>query len=345
MSKVAFVVNSISGGGAEKSAFEIVSRLKEMNFDVDLIAINSSENFTHQKNVAIELRRDRKSGFISTLSAVQAFRNVTKSGQYKKLILNCDLPELFGIFAPLGIELVLVEHANPPWSNRMLLGKLVRLILSRRNITYVVVSKHLRIWPNRKVPITLIPNPLGPIGADWEFESDNRLRRLVYVGRLSSLFKRPDLVLDLSSRLDLPCLFLGDGDLYQSLKKISLKKEIDAEFVGFVENPWSRFSPGDLLVIPSTAEGDGLVLVEAVQHDIPFLATDIPDLNKYGISSNNYCKDEESFISRINEFTSRLNELVVVKEKKESMLKERDLEKICNAWIELLGLVQSSHKH
>jgi hypothetical protein len=343
MSKMAFVVNSMSGGGAEKSAFEIVSRLNEIDFKVDLIAINSSEIMTEEKAFVIELQRDRKSGFLSTLTSLRSFRKVVSLGKYKKLILNCDLPELFGIFVPKEVEIVLVEHANPPWSNRKLLGRMVRILLGRRNITYVVVSRHLTIWPNRKVPTTLIPNPIEPISQDWKFEAGNRIERLVFVGRLSSLFKRPDLLLNISSRLGLPCLFLGSGDLYESLKKKSIERGVGAEYAGFVKNPWSRFSLGDLLIIPSTAEGDGLVLVEAVQHDVPFLATDIPDLNKYGISSKNYCQDEESFIARISEFSNRLNELVVKSPQKDSILMERDLGRICKAWIDLLGLIHERH--
>lgn len=339
MKKAAFVVSSIGGGGAEKSAVQIVEQLRRIGLNVDLIAINRRETPTDDVAFAIELDRKRSTGLVSTLFSIWKFRRLLSEKKYKCLILNCDLPELFGLIAPKDLSIILVEHANPPWSNRELVGRLIRFVLSRRNIRFVVVSKHLRIWSRREIEPICIPNPLGELASSWTFESGSELKRLVYVGRLSRLFKRPEIVLKIAKRLELPCIFIGQGDQLMDLQSQADSLNITIEFRGFVKDPWSEVRAGDLLIIPSSAEGDGLVLVEAVQRKIPFLATDIPDLNKYGIASANYCKDENDFVFRVKKFSHQLDSLVVPSEIREEVVKSRELSKICSKWAETINLI------
>ena len=336
MKKVAFVVNSIGGGGAEKSAVQIVGQLRQFGLNVELIAINSSEMPTDQIDFAIELERERSAGLVATLFSLWKFRRLIVEKQYKCLVLNCDLPELFGLLAPKDLSIVLVEHANPPWSNRELIGRLTRLILSRRNIRYVVVSKHLKIWSRKVIEPICIPNPLDELTSSWTFESGSELKRLVYVGRLSLLFKRPEMVLRIAKESKLPCVFIGQGDKLRDLQSQANSFKIIAEFTGFVKDPWSKVRAGDLIIIPSSAEGDGLVLVEAVQRKIPFLATDIPDLNKYGIGRKNYCKDEKEFILRIQKFAKQLDSLVVASQIRAEITKSRELSTVSAKWKDLL---------
>ena len=336
MKKVAFVVSSIGGGGAEKSALSIVSELKSQGVDIELLAINDDKNFVETIISPISVGRKWKSGIPQVIHAIFKFRRILKSNKIETLVLNCDLPELFGVFSPLKTRLVLIEHANPPWSNRKLLGKFVRYCLSKRSIDYVVVSSHLDIAYINGAKPSLIQNPLMPLELNWKYKTGDKIKRLVYVGRLSKVFKRPDWVLKIAELLELPCLMLGDGELLEALKIESVKSRIPLETPGFVKDPWTFFCEGDLLIIPSSAEGDGLVLVEAVQRSIPFLATNIPDLNKYGIGESNYCNDIDEFVSRIRLFSNELESLVVPEVIRRKYIAERDLRVICEKWRDLL---------
>ncbi len=336
MKKVAFVVSSIGGGGAEKSALSIVSELKSQGVDIELLAINDDKNFVETIISPISVGRKWKSGIPQVIHAIFKFRRILKSNKIETLVLNCDLPELFGVFSPLKTRLVLIEHANPPWSNRKLLGKFVRYCLSKRSIDYVVVSSHLDIAYINGAKPSLIQNPLMPLELNWKYKTGDNIERLVYVGRLSQIFKRPDWVLKIAEQLELPCLILGDGELFEALQVESVESRIPLEMPGFVMNPWTFFREGDLLIIPSSAEGDGLVLVEAVQRNIPFLATNIPDLNKYGIGELNYCNDIDQFVSKIRLFSNDLESLVVPELIRRKLITERDLRVICDKWKDLL---------
>lgn len=336
MRKAAFVVSSIHGGGAEKSALSIVSELQSQGLDIELLAINDDKNVVETMISPITVGRKWKSGLLQVIHAIFKFRRILKSNKIETLVLNCDLPELFGVFSPLKTRLILIEHANPPWSNRKLLGKFVRYCLSKRSIDYVVVSSHLKIAYINGAKPTLIQNPLMPLELNWKYKTGDKIKRLVYVGRLSKVFKRPDWVLKIAELLELPCLMLGDGELLEALKIESVKSRIPLETPGFVKDPWTFFCEGDLLIIPSSAEGDGLVLVEAVQRNIPFLATNIPDLNKYGIGESNYCNDIDEFVSRIRLFSNELELLVVPEVIRRKLIAERDLRVICEKWRDLL---------
>lgn len=336
MRKVAFVVNSIGGGGAEKSSFEIVSKLFGMGYPIRLIGINKYKDSCALPFVDI-LDREWRSGFLETLKAIIRFRKIIDFLEIEELVLNCDLPEMFAIFAPRSCRLVLVEHANPPWSGRRLIGRITRLVLNKRSIRYVRVSNHLQISFVPKADSILIPNPVLKPDPSESKSFTGPLKRLVYVGRFSSLFKNPQVVIEISGNFDLPCLMIGEGELLDSLRSQSIQRGVKASFPGFISNPWEICKTGDLVIIPSSAEGDGLVLVEAILRGIPFLASKIPDLDKYGLPQKHYCSTIKEFEERITIYSNNLNPLIVPEAERERIYKERDINTICKKWLELLS--------
>lgn len=84
---------------------------------------------------------------------------------------------------------------------------------------------------------------------------------------------------------------LGEGPLETSLKEEIKIKGLEEyfEFYGFQKNPYPLIAQSDIMVLPSDAEGFGLVLCEAMCLGIPVISTptagptEILDNNNYGL--------------------------------------------------------------
>ncbi len=338
MRRIVILTNSLSGGGAETSAHILQRELIVNGLEVTFIGINSENPFAVPKTPNVfSLERAKSKPISSTVSNLISFRKFLVTHRIDTLIVNCELPELFAIVSPRSIKLVIVEHANPSWLKRVLLGWVVRRTLARRKPLLVTVGQHLRPRFLKSLSYTHIPNPLNSIPRKDVVPIVSSIKRLVYIGRLSPLFKNPLVVLMVAEKVNLPVLMIGDGALMNKLQSYAIDHQIDCRFTGFQANPWELIERGDLLIIPSTAEGDGLILIEAVQRKVPFLASNIPDLNRYGISASNYCSDLHSFIDSINVFRHRLNELMVSDSISKKILEDRRPDKIADMWIKLLS--------
>jgi hypothetical protein len=119
------------------------------------------------------------------------------------------------------------------------------------------------------------------------------------------------------------------------------KREIrECEFKGYVKNPWEFLRDGDLLIIPSNNEGDGLVLVEAVLNRVPLIAINIPDLLRFNLHSDNYFNDIQNLTSQILKFRDELSRFVVNQDVARRILEPREPVLIAKQWctkLEKLG--------
>jgi glycosyltransferase involved in cell wall biosynthesis len=105
--------------------------------------------------------------------------------------------------------------------------------------------------------------------------------RVVFLGRLDPVKRLPDLIqaialLDRFARLDI----YGDGSerpkLQEQIQRLKLTESITLH--GSISGPRQALKNAELLVLPSEAEGFGLVLIEAMAAGVPAVATDAPGI-------------------------------------------------------------------
>jgi len=101
--------------------------------------------------------------------------------------------------------------------------------------------------------------------------------------------------------LHIPALVIGDGRLRQDLQQTSVERNLDIEFKGFQQNPWSFVRQEDYLLITSIFEGKPLVILEALGLGIKIFARDIPELHEvfrnYPIV---FCANVQDFVDKIS---------------------------------------------
>lgn len=329
-----FVTNSFSGGGAERASNVLVNALHNLGADVALVAINSGPSDLVALNCpTFELNRPWPGNLPSTIKAWFKLQILVNQIKPTFLVLNCDLPEFIGSLLFFHGQIVVVEHAARPWPSRSLVGKSVRWLLRQRRAKWVAVSNHLSIWPNNISPDGVINNPVFiSTTHTLETNADPNLARITHIGRLIES-KQTDWVLELSHRLNRQCLFIGTGIMEKRLKEIALNRSIDAVFAGFIKDPWSLVRNGDLVVITSKEEGDGLVLIEAILHGASFLAYNISDFEKFNLPSKSICSSIDDFEYKARKFFRGDLNLDLAQDFRRNLVEIRDPRIVASKWI------------
>ena len=335
------VTNSPSGGGAERAMNLVANELSSRGWPIALVPINSSEpDLIVPRCEVFPLSRKWQGGLLGTLASILKFNKVVRAFDPTVIILNCDLPELFGSLLLSKRTLVVLQHSSKPWDTRVTLGRIIRRILKLRNTVWIGVSNHLEIWPFGSSPTAVLTNPFSP-GDDGDFRpTSNKLKRILFVGRLSPE-KRPNLAVEVAFKLGVSAKFVGDGELLHALKQSASQRQMRIHFAGWQKKPWSMVEGGDLLIIPSSYEGDGLIVVEALQMKIPFLLSNISDFKRFELPSRNYCENLDDFVSRAHEYSEKLDELIVPEEIATRTLMPREIKVIGNDWETFLKNLQN----
>jgi glycosyltransferase involved in cell wall biosynthesis len=334
--KVLILSNSLTGGGAERSTNLLANGLHDLGVNLGLITTNvSTEDFIEVKVKHFCL------GVSNTNSVFQLFRASIKLLIHlvrirpRTIIVSCELPEFLISLQPYFCKLIVIEHTTTPWKNRLTLGKFVRYLLKRRGAQWVSVYESRTVWPFLIQKVHFIRNMTTEIKleATPDLAKFGTASRLIFIGRLDEN-KRPNLGLNVAKAAKLPILMIGDGPLRLSLESMALQEQISAHFVGFVKNPWDLVRVGDLLIVPSLNEGDGLVVVEAITRNFPIILSDVPDLRRFGFPSELYAGSEEDFVKSV--LTNTLDKLLVPAELVLLEIERRKPETILVQWLDLL---------
>jgi glycosyltransferase involved in cell wall biosynthesis len=133
--------------------------------------------------------------------------------------------------------------------------------------------------------IDVIPNGVD-VGEYDEVKVEKSDRpRVIYVGRLIG-YKHVDDLLVAFSKLDLDAelYIVGEGPERKNLEALAEKLKVDDKitFTGFVSElrKIELLKSSHVLVLPSTTEGFGIALVEAMAAKTPVVAADIPALRE-----------------------------------------------------------------
>ena len=341
MKRVMIVTNSLTGGGAERSLNLVANELTARGWTIALVPINSGpSDLVNPICEVFGLERKWQGGLLETLRATRKFNKVVGSWDPEIIVLNCDLPELFGAFLYSTRILVAVEHINRPWAGRIQLGKFVRYMLKKRNVTWVAVSSHLTIWPNEQVPQAVLLNSISfcSVPAIEKNQSANleTINRLIFIGRLAPQ-KRPNWLIEIGRQTQLSVEFIGEGSMRETLQLDAEISGVSAHFHGQILEPWSLFAKGDVLIVPSEYEGDGLVVIEGLRLGLPILVADIPDFRRFGFPENNYCKTQLDFSERLNRFSSNILDLIVPVAIASQILDGRSATSVGDSWEKFLS--------
>jgi len=288
---VTFVLDDLRRGGAERVVVRWANWFAARGHEVELVTLTDSGPF--EGEVAASVRR-------TTLGATRVARSMPALVRHLRRrrpdVVVATLPHVnvavatAAALAGLRARLVLRE-ANDPVAEHPFAGiagatrrRWVRWAYGRADAVVALthgnaeaVGVHLGVRPDR---VHVIPNPAPAVASAPATPADgpDGRPRLVCVARLA---RQKDHATLLDALVQLPTAALalvGDGPLRPELEArvAALGLTARVRFVGDVADvaPW--WSWADVAVLSSRWEGFPNVLLEALAHGVPVVATDCP---------------------------------------------------------------------
>ena len=109
---------------------------------------------------------------------------------------------------------------------------------------------------------------------------DDRPTTIGFLGRLDPVKRLPDLILAMQHLPDAVLNVYGAGNEEPAIHDLIAREALTSRVTlhGEVASPEQAFAGMSVLVLPSEAEGFGLVLIEAMAAGVPVVATDVPGI-------------------------------------------------------------------
>lgn len=292
MKKIAFLINSMADGGAEKLVQTLIESLNTENTIIHLIClehnsiytVDSKTNITFLSNFSGKEKGILKLIFIPIL-AFRLFKYIKKNNIeiIQSHLFRANYVNILSklIFRSRHICQIVNHGIISRYSNNGLIGSinlfLIKylypfsdLILSVSNVVQNDMQ-NLYHFKNKKAVIynmfdlAKIESLSSEEINDFNFNLNKKY--LISVGRLIKLKRNEDLILTLFQlEDDIEVIFIGEGDKRSELislaKKLKLEKRV--HFIGWVNNPYKYIKKCHILVSTSETESFGNVLIESM---------------------------------------------------------------------------------
>ncbi len=286
--RVAFVLPDLNGGGAERAVLELAA---ESRLDCLVLTERPGGQLTGHPRAAVadclHLRGGRLRRVAGLAHAVRERRVEVLVSALSPVVVaaagrSAGVPAIAWIQNPLPEVVRLLPGAARP-RTQVCAARLVGAAAT----AIAAAAPGLRDeWRRAGVSagrICLLPNGIRLPEAEPAFsEPGARALRMLSVGRLAPQ-KRHDVAIaalaELRSRACPAHLeILGTGGEEAALRERAARLGVadHVTFAGFLGDPGPRYRAADVFVLASDFEGFGNVLVEALAHGLPVVATDAP---------------------------------------------------------------------
>jgi glycosyltransferase involved in cell wall biosynthesis len=302
--KVCFVVPSLSGGGAERVAVQVLNALDEERWDrsmylfartgpylddvspsVRLESVAASSRLAQWRGLRRFVRRVRPDVIVAFLSYLSVLTAVRAAGAGSRVV--------FDVETPVSAFLADSDYRWRRSWNRLLFAAAMRAGCALSD--HIVAASHgvsedlVTSFGVDSTRVHVVPNPvdLSAVTAaarvPLDAESLIRWKRPVVVaaGRLAAVKNYPLLIeafAILRNRMPGSLFILGQGDEEPALHRLIQARGLaDAVYLcGFQRNPWKYIARADVFALTSQYEGFGNVVVEAMACGAPVVATSSP---------------------------------------------------------------------
>ncbi len=298
MKKLAFVIPTYEGGGAERVMVNIALNLsKEGLCKVYVVGLLESVNSSKEGGlIYLGLGAERVAQSFGKLknflnlekpdAVISTLKHVTALVSFSKIFARARFRHICRLANTYSCELM----ALSPFK-RGIYKCMVRL--SDRYIdSYIAVSKGVKddligIVGKSASKITVIKNPIDiQLVNKKSIETIEKLpikhnKWILAVGRLAPQKNYPLLInafRKVRESINVGLIILGDGPQKEYLQSQIAEAGLeDSVYLGgYVKNPYPYYKMSDLFVLSSNYEGYPNVLVEAIALNLPFISADCP---------------------------------------------------------------------
>ncbi len=296
--KILLYYPSFERGGAEKNLINIVNYFTKKKIKIFLFSHNVKKEKFYKSNYLKIIRSQplKNMNFIPirwnlALSAALNLNYYAKKFNRNSIIFSMQshIPSI--IVAKLNKKKISIRNSEEPLGatyyadNRLIafFVLILKFIFYNFSNQIIAISKKSEqslkkiVFFNRKV--TLILNPyLANIYKKKKMKKEKRKFSILSVGRITKQ-KNLDLLinsfLNLSKKYkNIELTIIGDGDLFTDINnRVSTRRNI--RLIKWKKNLRSFFLKSDLFILSSFYEGLPNVLIDAVNYEVPCIATNV----------------------------------------------------------------------
>ncbi len=296
MTKLAILIYSLAGGGAERVVSILLDELKD-TYDITLVLMNDTIHYSlpeNQKIIYLENSSPNEQGFW------KLFKLPLLGLKYKKICIQNNIdttlsfmnrPNYIALFSKIfgnASNIIISERSQPSLQHKRGMQGFINRILIKflypkaDKIIANSLGNSLDLENKFDVhPVYTINNPFDlakiHILSREYCEIARKKFTFVTVGRLDA-GKNHSIIIDAIKDLDAELWIIGEGPLRNTLQaKIKeLHLEDSVYLLGRQDNPFKYLSKADCFVFSSNHEGFPNVLVEALACALPIISTDCP---------------------------------------------------------------------
>ncbi len=294
MKKIAFIMQCLTGGGAERTVANLSLELSK-SYDVYILLFDGKRvTYPHNAKIidlALPSKLGRFAKVVNVFRRIRAVRKIKKEYQFDSVVSFMFGANIVNVLSRRK-EQVITSARNYLSVYGLNQVKLFReRFVARRSDKIVAISEMVKsdLVDNFGLPeekITTIYNPcevdkvvsLSEKTPPLEFDSSCfyfiTVGRLVHQKGQWNLLKSFKLLSEKCENARL--VILGSGELEKKLREMTcdLKIEEKVIFGGFADNPFSYVKRADVFVLTSLHEGLGNVILEAMACGKPIISTD-----------------------------------------------------------------------
>lgn len=318
--QMAFFINSMTGGGAEKVVQLLIQQLiKGKESNIILILLENKITYQLPKNIKIihlfSHLDNYLQKFIGLLYGSIKLKSIIKRYKIQIIISSLERSNFVNVMTKfLGSphKAIISEHTNPEYTygSRTLKNSIVKLLLKLlygKADRIIAVSNGvkkalIKVFKIDERKIQVIYNPcdinkikkLSMEKVEYPWFSE-KIPIIITIGRLIEKKGHGKLIqafAKIKKQIPSKLVIIGEGNLRKQLERLTVKFEVekDIAFLGWQENPYKYISKSNIFVLSSNSEPFGLVVVEAMVCGIPVVSFDcesgpreILDNGEYGI--------------------------------------------------------------
>lgn len=300
--RIAMFLPGLYGGGAERVVIDLAQGFLEHGYACELVLYQFEGPYVDQVPPGAEvvnLKASRTMGALLPLASylrrrrprvlISSFIHTNIIAAWAKSLSRVDLNLILTFHNMTSVEMSQYTWRQLPGISRFLM----RMVYPRvRNLVGVSegVSRNLEeVCLLKPGSVKTIYNPCNleyvkaraAEGVDHPWFEPGQPPVILGVGRMVAQKNFPLLVEAVAlvrKERRVRLMILGDGEDRPVLTRLAEERGLgeDFSFPGFMTNPFPHMAAADLLALPSTHEGFGLVLVEAMSLGTPVVAADSP---------------------------------------------------------------------
>lgn len=295
--KIACVIHSLDGGGAERVMAGLASRLADREHSVTLITLDDGKHDRHEVDPRVSRHSinvlSTPGNSVSLWSRTRRLRSTIAAGKFDVVLSFCDATNWLTLLATrgLGVPVVVSERSDPKHQSlgrareflrRQLYPKAYRVVCLSDDVAVTLQSQtrcHTLVIPSAIEVPKEFRTRLKPI-TERQSDPGQAKCHLVAVGRLEREKGFDRLIRSLG---DLPddapdweLTIHGEGSQRDHLESLASKLNLASrvKFPGWTRPIWPVYQSADCFVLPSRYEGFPSALLEAMACSTAVLTVD-----------------------------------------------------------------------